>query len=946
MTKNIFRSVVLALTVFILTSATLTAQQLAFPTAEGPGKHATGGRGGDVYKVTNLKDDYSEGSLRWAINQGGPRTIVFEVSGTIDLNSTLEINRGDVTIAGQTAPGDGICVRGYSTSIGADNVIIRYLRFRMGDINKHQGDALGGRGVENVIIDHCSFSWSIDETVSLYNNSDVTFQWCMVTESLNESFHDKGPHGYGGIWGGGPDNGKAAFHHNLIAHHTSRNPRFAGFSYAGERDDKYVDFRNNVIYNWGSQSVYGGEAQNQNMVANYYKYGPATGPRDRIVEPSSPYGDWYIADNFVYGFPEITKDNWNGGVQPSEGRVDEPHDIERAVTHTAQNAYKLVLADAGTVLPGRDAIDTRIVEEVRKDTAYHGDNGIIDSQSEVGGWPELESDTPPTDSDDDGMPDEWENARGLNPDDPADRNGDPDGDGYTNLEEYLNSLVKRADYLRSPAELEGNATSSSEIELSWREQIPFEEGFTLERAEGDTTNFSEIADFAANATSYVDQGLEAETTYYYRVRAYNQETSSIYSNVVEIRTLYADGRPIEPSGPSPADSVNNTDVLPLIEWKGADGATAYDVFLGTSEDPDLVAENVNTPQYRLGEQLQENTTYYWKVNSKNQAGVTEGPVWTFTTGSYSPSLVGYWPFDFQQGGFTPDSTFAENWGYLSESLAENELIAGIEENALQFNGSGDYLYIEHLFIYEFGAKSFTLSLWVKMDTGKQDAYLISKGSFPDDDLVTGFAIYSTSEGNMVFRVGDGEDESLVEADIAPFITGEWVKLTAIRNRQQTELQLYANSERLASAPDTSWNINNGSRIYIGSKFGSGHYFTGGIDNIRLTNYALDESQVGELKTTDTEDIQVPKQYVIDVRNYPNPFNPVTTIRYTVPEEGNVILTVYDIRGKLVKTLVRNQVKQPGSYAIKFDGQGLSSGIYICRLQVDDQYTHRKMMLVQ
>ncbi len=395
-----------------------------------------------MYEVTSVDDD-GRGSLRAAIEARGPRIVVFRVSGTIELESPLQIRNPDITIAGQTAPGDGICLRGYGTVVATDNVIIRYLRFRPGDEREGEHDALGGRGCRNVIIDHCSASWSIDECVSFYRNENVTVQWCLISESLYESHHGKGQHGYGGIWGGN----RATYHHNLLAHHSSRNPRFAS-------EDENVDYRNNVVYNWGFNSAYGGEGATVNMVANYYKAGPATrdDKRNRIVEPYGPEGRWYIAGNHVVGFPAITADNWGGGVQgdvPLETiKADRPFPAAPVKAHTAEEAYRLVLADVGAVLPRRDPLDARIVEEARTGTATYGGawgegRGIVDSQAQVGGWPELASSAPPRDSDHDGMPDEWERRHGLDAFDASDNDGDADSDGYTEVEEYLNDTHPR-----------------------------------------------------------------------------------------------------------------------------------------------------------------------------------------------------------------------------------------------------------------------------------------------------------------------------------------------------------------------------------------------------------------------------------------------------------------------------------------------------------------------
>ena len=427
---------------FIKISCLSHVQQIAFPGAEGFGRFTTGGRGGIVIDVMNLNDS-GVGSLRAAIEANGARTVVFRISGTIELQSELQLTRGDITIAGQTAPGDGICIKNYPLIIAADNVIIRYLRIRPGDEKKFEGDAISCIGNQNIIIDHCSFSWGIDEVASFYDNENATVQWCLISESLNHSYHHKGDHGYGGIWGGRG----ASFHHNLLAHHSSRNPRFNGSRTHGKPAREIVDFRNNVIYNWGFNSSYGGESGNQNLVANYYKYGPGTKRRDRIVEPWDGNGKWYVADNFVFGFPEITANNWAGGVQGKfveHVRVDSPHAFALVITQSAEQAYELVLAEVGAVLPRQDSIDIRIIEEVQTGAATYGGvwgagSGIIDSQTQVGGYQILRSMPAPKDRDHDGMPDDWEIANALDLLNPDDRNGDRDGDGYTNLEEYLNS---------------------------------------------------------------------------------------------------------------------------------------------------------------------------------------------------------------------------------------------------------------------------------------------------------------------------------------------------------------------------------------------------------------------------------------------------------------------------------------------------------------------------
>jgi hypothetical protein len=438
---------------------------IAFPGAEGFGLTATGGRGGNIIKVTNL-DDAGAGSLRAAIAATGPRIVVFEISGTIALKSNLNITNNDITIAGQTAPGDGICLRNYPVSIHADNVIVRFIRFRMGDTEKQEGDAFGGRFHKNIMVDHCSMSWSTDECVSFYNNENFTLQWCLITESLRNSVHDKGAHGYGGIWGGK----NASFHHNLMANNDSRNPRF------GEEAGKVfaltdlVDMRNNVFYNWGpGNSAYGGEAMNINIINNYYRPGPATTKKERIfsidknknvgTEVYDTWGKFYINGNYVDGSARATGDNWIYGVfnqfHGSYGTVSEVDKTgmrkaapfatnNNVATSSAEAAYEKVLDYAGAVL-SRDAVDKRTVMHTRNKTYYKpgsngSTNGIIDTQADVDGWPVLKTLPPPADSDSDGMPDEWETARGIDAKN-ADAGGRNLSTGYDNIEVYINSLV-------------------------------------------------------------------------------------------------------------------------------------------------------------------------------------------------------------------------------------------------------------------------------------------------------------------------------------------------------------------------------------------------------------------------------------------------------------------------------------------------------------------------
>ena len=421
--------------------------QPAFPGAEGYGASSTGGRGGLVIEVTNL-NDRGPGSLRQAVETNEPRIIVFRVSGTIELQSRLKISHPYITIAGQTAPGDGICLKNYGMVVSADHVIVRYMRFRPGDDEGMEQDSIWVSKGQNIIIDHCSTSWATDETLSVAGSEadlkNVTIQWCIISESLNCSVHSKGCHGYGSLVRGGWGNG-FTFHHNLYAHHRSRCPRPGNYnSYHIDPDGLTFDFRNNVIYNWdGSYAGYNADTDSitlMNFVGNCYIEGPDSAASCVAFREQCPYSRAYFYDNLMNGI--YPRDPWSlvgfDGFTTdmiTEYKQSVPIPVESVETDDATTAYERVLADAGAGFPARDDVDERIINDV-----INGTGRIINDEAEVGGWPVLESAAPPVDTDHDGMPDDWELAHNLNPLDSYDANDDRTGDGYTNIEEYINQL--------------------------------------------------------------------------------------------------------------------------------------------------------------------------------------------------------------------------------------------------------------------------------------------------------------------------------------------------------------------------------------------------------------------------------------------------------------------------------------------------------------------------
>lgn len=473
-----------------ITASAQRTELLAFPTAEGFGKYASGGRGGKVVEVTDLNDN-GEGSLRWALTEAGKEnaTIVFRVSGIINIGpnpkrpkeNSIRVALKNVTIAGQTAPGDGILLRGGKLNLGgSENVIIRNIRSRLGvkELERQEGEsdqdykkrcfidggAIGIENARNIIIDHCCFGWSGEENITMYDNHYTTVQWCIIHEGLHNAGHKKGVRGYGCQWGGSP----ATFHHNLLANNDSRSARINGASNPHGDKNVLLEYVNNVNFNWGRcNSCYGGEneagegsSHECNFVGNYYKPGPAHPHDNVLIELSQARKGktltgpslWYLANNIMEG--QKIKDNWQlisnkTGFSIEQMKHQKPFgtsDYEHYLVsaESAKKAYKHVLQKAGTI--HRDAVEQRIVEDVRSGhPRYMGVTankpGIIDSPADADGWPAYAAATPVVDDDHDGMADDWERANGLDPTNPDDRNKVISSKGYTALEIYLNSLM-------------------------------------------------------------------------------------------------------------------------------------------------------------------------------------------------------------------------------------------------------------------------------------------------------------------------------------------------------------------------------------------------------------------------------------------------------------------------------------------------------------------------
>jgi hypothetical protein len=435
------KTVLRLLTVFALGCTARAADLPAFPGAEGFGATTPGGRGGKVIFVTNL-DDSGPGSLRAACEADGPRIVLFRVAGTIALKRPITVTKPFLTIAGQSAPGDGVCLRDATFGIATHDVIVRYLRSRLGDETSQEADCIDLlNGAYNCILDHCSATWSIDECLSTSgNNQNCTIQWCLIGESLRQSKHAKGSHGYGSL---ARANGPISWHHNLWIHNDARNPRL-GDNYGRGPTFPTFDVRNNVMYDFGGTAS--GLTQGilkVNYVGNYLRPGPSSKAKTPITVGNPSDLTYFIRDNIIEGSDALTADNTKFfSATEFEGKrqvqtVDTPFAAPPVKTVSAKDALELVLASVGASLPVRDAVDARLVNHVRTKAGK-----MINSQTEVGGWPDLKSGPLPADTDNDGMPDAWETARNLNPRDASDA-AKLAKSGYSHIEEYVNDIASR-----------------------------------------------------------------------------------------------------------------------------------------------------------------------------------------------------------------------------------------------------------------------------------------------------------------------------------------------------------------------------------------------------------------------------------------------------------------------------------------------------------------------
>jgi len=978
-----------------LSAAGLDAQTLAFPEATGFGRFTTGARGAanpQIYLVTNLNDS-GAGSFRDAVSQPG-RFVIFKVGGIVNLQSVVAV-AANTTIAGQTAPGEGILFLGPRVSFtGANNTIARYMRIRYGGTSQNQ-DASGIANGANIILDHMTFTWGTDEVFSVNwdNNGTAPDNITIQNSIIGQGMH-RHNHSAGGLMQP-PPGGKISLIGNLYICNKTRNNKIKGIN----------EFVNNVVYNWGNYGntyghtqsgeayIMGGDssgASYANIINNYFIGGPNTS--STVSTPFSVgnanfnlYGSGNYFDNNKNGILDgtLVPQNLTGypvgdiaAIQPTS--YDYPM---KNPTLTAQGAFDQIVSAVGASYPRRDQVDQLMISDLSsKGTAAT----YVYVQSDLtaqfgftnGGAGHVYGAPAPLDTDNDGMPDAWETANGLNPNLADALNVSTTHSPYLNIEVYINSLPNTAapDFVIPPTNLNfTNALTSgtpaaSSLTVNWNDNATNETNYVLERSLNGTA-FSVIATLPANTTSYNETGLTPNTSYYYRVKALNATDSSVYTANATIVTPPVPSAPTQATNPIPANNNTNVELNNdnlLLKWTGSTNTNNYTVFFGT--DPQNLTSVATipysaTPSYQLTN-LNTATNYYWRIDSSNTLGSVTGNVWNFR--AITPSLVGNWPFSEapSSGEQIADVTSYANNGTLNVAYDNgNVRVPGKENFALDLSTAPNTPYIAsipHQDQILFNTNSFTVSYWMKApstmipSSSATSLYVLCKGSITKS-LTTGatgkrFNV-EIKGGQLRFAIDDDVTKKEITSPIANYFTNNWVHVVIQRDVTAHKMRIYKDGVLTAEGDETAvTGIGEASDFIIGNigelefqaTTNASAPYKGAFDELKMYNYALNSTEIAALYN---QAVLGNAEFSISKNAgtvYPNPVKDQLFIQLPDYKKPTLTATVMDMTGKVILKEKLN-AKGNGQFNLNFAGQKVS-GNYILNVSGDNLNSNFKIIV--
>ncbi len=836
-----------ALAIACTSGGALFAQLPAFPGAEGFGRYATGGRNGSVYIVTNLNNS-GPGSLRDAVSQPN-RIVVFEVGGVIKITTRIVVSP-NVTIAGQTAPGGGITVYGNGVSFsGASNTVCRYLRFRMGKSGDSGKDAMGIANGRNMIFDHISVSWGRDENFSISgeNPANISIQNSIIGQGLWS-------HSCGGLIQ--TDSG-VSLYRNLYIDNQTRNPKVKGKN----------EFVNNIVYNWGGGGGYilgdsGGESF-ANIFNNYFIKGPYTtiapftrGNLNFKAYASENYYDT-ARDGNLNGYV-LTQPDYGVGPDSIEWQTAPfayPLQPGSAAVIPAANLYTSLVNTVGSSYPRRDPADSLMIAELSS-LGITGNpiNTFTDETTLLPGGTGTVFNAPaPADTDRDGIPDAWETAHGLNPASATDAMAIT-GSGYTNLELYINDIMNTPApaFVYHPTQFADTVISHTQLNLSWTDNTSNETAFVLERSDNNDT-FSVIAVLAPNTITYADTGLNANSDYYYRIKAATATDTSAYTPVITAHTPPVPGYPTVAVNPVPAHQAPyvSPDNITL-KWQGSDSASMFHVYMGTHPDSLVLLLDTASRTVPLTPR-QYNTDYYWRVDATGSIGTTTGTVWTFHTKNYfAPGLIGYWKLDDSTGLTATDNSAYGNDGEVSNNNSFTWQPGKIN-NGINLNPSAteteSAIIIPNDEVLMNNDNSFSVSMWIKGPATTPNCYLIHKGSFAESVTAGTTGKWWGLErngSNFRWAIDNNITKTQLTANngSTAFFNDTWVHVIAIRNMSDHRLRLYVNGVLNKAIDDnTAGDIGEPSPLILGNSNDLNVAYKAMMDEVQLYNYALSEPEV-------------------------------------------------------------------------------------------------------